>query len=123
MQRGSQALKRSVADLSCVHERTLHWQMITAWRSCGKAQGCNGTQRQHQGKGNIKTKLPVQALLGKHGSPIYYPTNLLGYNSGGLEVNPRQNRAVLPNCRGKRASQGVIWSIFPTVLNWHLWTL
>ena len=79
MQWGSQALKRSVADLSCEHERTLHWQMITAWRSCGKAQGCNGTQGQQQGTGNIKAKLPVQALQGKHGLPIYYPTNLLGY--------------------------------------------
>ena len=79
MQWGSQALKCSVADLSCVQERTLHWQMITAWRSCGKAQGCNSAKSQQHGTGNIKAKLPAQALQGKHGSPIYYPTNLLGY--------------------------------------------
>jgi len=89
MLRGSQAFKRSVADLSCVHERTLHWQMSTAWRSCGKAEGCDGTQRQQQGTGNIKAKPPVQALQGKHGTPINYPTNLLGYKLRCLEVNPR----------------------------------
>jgi hypothetical protein len=86
---GSQALKRSMADLSCEQERTLHWQMITAWRSCGIAQGRSGPQCQQQGKGYIKTKLPVQALLGKHDPPINYPTNLLGYKSGDSEVNPR----------------------------------
>ncbi len=80
MQWGSQALRRSVVDLSCVHESTLHWQMITAWRSCGKAQGGNGAQGQQHGTGNIKAKLPGQALQGKHGTPINYPTNLLGYN-------------------------------------------
>jgi hypothetical protein len=72
MQWGSEALMRSVADLSCVHDRTLHWQMITVGCSCGKAQGCKGTQRERQGKGNIETKLPVQALLGKHDPPIDY---------------------------------------------------
>lgn len=108
MQWGSQALKRSVADLSCEQEMTLHWQMITAGRSCGKAQGCSGTQRQQHRKGNIETKLQMQALLGKHDPPINYPTNLLGYKSGGSEVNPRLNQAVMPNCRGKGSRR--IWA-------------
>jgi len=67
MQCGSQALKRSVADLSCEQEMTLQWQMITGWRSCGKSQGSSGPQRQQQGKAYIKAKLPV---LGKHDPPI-----------------------------------------------------
>jgi hypothetical protein len=70
MQCGSLALKCSVADFSCEQEMTLHWQMIMAWRSCGKAKGSGCPQRQQQGKGYIKTKPPVQALLGKHDPPI-----------------------------------------------------
>ena len=79
MQWGSQALKCSVADLSWEQEMTLHWQMITAWRSCGKAKGRYRAQGEQQGTGNIKAKLPVQALQGKHDPPNHYPTNLVGY--------------------------------------------
>ena len=63
--------------------------MITAWRSYGKAQGSNGAQRQQQGPGNVKAKLPVRAMQGKHGPTICYPTNLVGYKLWGCEVNAR----------------------------------
>jgi hypothetical protein len=96
--------------------------MITAWRSYRKAQGCNGAQREKHGAGYIKAKLPVQAMQGKHGLPIRYPTILLGYNLGSRGVNPLLNWQALPNCRGNGHWGGVL-SIFPLVLIWQIWTL